>query len=54
MSTEYCPGCDRLVDTDEELEGIYIRLRYLCSWCCEERDAEDWLNQMRQVSHESV
>jgi hypothetical protein len=54
MSMEMCSQCHNIVDTDERLDGEYTGLRYVCEWCVEMRDAEEYINRMRQVSHEGM
>jgi hypothetical protein len=54
MSMELCSQCHNLIDTDKRLDGEYIGLRYVCEWCVEMRDAEEYINRMRQVAHEGT
>jgi predicted SprT family Zn-dependent metalloprotease len=54
MSMEMCSQCGNAVDTDKRVDGEYSGLRYVCEWCVEMRDAEEYLNRMRQVSHEGM
>jgi hypothetical protein len=54
MSMEVCSYCGNMVDTDKHLDGEYVQLLYVCEWCCERQDAEEYLNSMRQVAHEGT
>jgi hypothetical protein len=54
VSMEMCSQCGNAVDTDKRVDGEYMGLRYVCEWCVEMRDAEEYINRMRQVAHEGM
>lgn len=40
MSMMRCERCDRVVDTDEDLEGKWSEFGYACTRCCEDDEEE--------------
>ncbi len=50
MSMMICLQCDRLVDTDYDLDGVWDDLGYICTRCAEELNA--WNEQPQEREHE--